>query len=118
VAQLASSSASTSSQIPGATVPAGVAVAQTAHQKPSTGSGGVGGGQRLTKKERKQRPANPSKTGTSTGASSLFDRHFASSAAVRDFNEAMPVVIPSSFKPTKGTVVISRPEDRLAQTDD
>jgi hypothetical protein len=36
---------------------------------------------------------------------------------VRDFNETMPMVIPSSFTPNKGTVVISRPEDRLREAE-
>lgn len=47
---------------------------------------------------------------------SIFDRNFASKAAVRDFNESMPVIVlPSSFVPEKGTVEVSRPSDRVSE---
>ena len=47
---------------------------------------------------------------------SIFDRNFASEAAVRDFNESMPVIVlPSSFVPGKGTVEVSRPSDRVSE---
>jgi hypothetical protein len=44
----------------------------------------------------------------------VLNRHFASSSAVRDFNEAMPVVVlPSNFIPQKGHVIKSDPSRRL-----
>jgi Organic solute transporter Ostalpha len=47
---------------------------------------------------------------------SFIDKHFAGSAAVRDFNEAMPmVVLPSGFQPGPAQVVVSRPADRLRE---
>lgn len=58
-------------------------------------------------------------TATATAASrtvtEVLNRHFASSSAVRDFNEAMPVVLPSNFKPSKGIVIDSDPNERLRQ---
>ena len=46
---------------------------------------------------------------------SMLDRNFASSAAVRDFNESMPVIVlPSNFTPEKGRVALSRPSDRVS----
>jgi hypothetical protein len=45
-----------------------------------------------------------------------INRHFAGSAAVRDFNESMPVfVLPSNFKPERGLVRASRPSDRVKE---
>ena len=44
----------------------------------------------------------------------LLQRHFAAESAVRDFNEAMPVLsLPSRFQPARGRVVRSDPEERL-----
>jgi hypothetical protein len=46
----------------------------------------------------------------------ILNRHFAGSAAVRDFNESMPVfVLPSNFKPERGQVRASRPSDRVQE---
>lgn len=50
----------------------------------------------------------------SRSVTEVLNRHFASSSAVRDFNEAMPVVVlPSNFKPAKGVVIDSDPNERL-----
>lgn len=47
---------------------------------------------------------------------SLFDRHFAANAAIRDFNETMPVVVlPTQFQPKKGLVVRSDPASRVEE---
>lgn len=43
----------------------------------------------------------------------LLDAHFAASSAIRDFNESMPVVLPSNFQPKSGVVIRSDPEARL-----
>lgn len=43
----------------------------------------------------------------------MLDRNFASNAAVRDFNDSMPIIVPSNFSPENGTVAISRPSDRV-----
>ena len=46
----------------------------------------------------------------------LFDKHFATGSAIRDFNEAMPVVVlPTNFHATRGQVIESNPEERLRQ---
>lgn len=45
----------------------------------------------------------------------ILDRNFASSAAVRDFNESMPIIVPSNFSPENGTVAVSRPSDRVTE---
>lgn len=46
----------------------------------------------------------------------ILDRNFASNAAVRDFNESMPVIVlPSNFTPEKGRVALSRPSDRVSE---
>ena len=51
----------------------------------------------------------------SKGVFSMLDRNFASSTAVRDFNESMPVIVlPSNFTPEKGRVALSRPSDRVS----
>jgi len=58
-------------------------------------------------------PINPPVTLASGG---ILNRHFAGSAAVRDFNESMPVfVLPSNFKPERGQVRASRPSDRVQE---
>lgn len=47
---------------------------------------------------------------------SLLDKHFATKTAIRDFNEAMPVmVLPSAFVAKKGVVVRSDPAQRLLE---
>ena len=47
----------------------------------------------------------------------IIDRNFASGAAVRDFNESMPIIVlPSNFTPQKGHVTVSRPSDRISDT--
>lgn len=52
----------------------------------------------------------------SNGMLSMLDRNFASNAAVRDFNESMPVIVlPSNFTPEKGRVALSRPSDRVTE---
>jgi len=52
----------------------------------------------------------------STGIRGILDRHFAHSDAVRDFNEAMPVlVLPSGFSPRQGTLISSNPKDRVSE---
>lgn len=43
----------------------------------------------------------------------MLDRNFASNAAVRDFNDSMPIVVPSNFSPENGIVAVSRPSDRV-----
>jgi hypothetical protein len=45
----------------------------------------------------------------------ILDRNFASNAAVRDFNESMPIIVPSNFSPENGTVAVSRPSDRVTE---
>ena len=46
--------------------------------------------------------------------SSILDTHFASGAAVRDFNQMLlPVLLPSGFEPKKGTTEHSDPDERL-----
>lgn len=52
----------------------------------------------------------------SGGIHEIMDRHFATSSAIRDFNESMPVVVlPTTFKAQRGVVIQSNPADRLAQ---
>lgn len=57
---------------------------------------------------------------TQTGAmggrklAQTLDRHFATSTAVRDFNESMPVLtLPTGFKPESGKVMRSDPASRV-----
>jgi hypothetical protein len=46
----------------------------------------------------------------------FFDRNFATSSAIRDFNESMPmIVLPSNFEPRRGQVVISNPSERVRE---
>jgi hypothetical protein len=45
----------------------------------------------------------------------MLDRNFASNSAVRDFNESMPIIVPSNFSPENGTVAVSRPSDRVSE---
>lgn len=57
------------------------------------------------------------KTGINS-AMHVMDRHFASSTAVRDFNEAMPVLnIPTNFEAKRGQVIRSDPNERLREMD-
>lgn len=42
-----------------------------------------------------------------------FDRHFAHKTALRDFNDAMPLLLPTDFTPKRGVTVASYPEDRV-----
>lgn len=49
---------------------------------------------------------------------SLLDRHFAAGSAIRDFNETMPVVLPSNFEAKKGLVIRSDPEARLLELEE
>lgn len=47
---------------------------------------------------------------------SILEKHFATSSAIRDFNESMPVlVLPSNFAAKKGEVVLSDPQSRLRE---
>ena len=49
----------------------------------------------------------------------MLDKHFATSAAIRDFNETMPVlVLPSGFEMHRGRVVHSDPASRLQQLEE
>ena len=49
-----------------------------------------------------------------TSVIEVVNRNFASSTAVRDFNETMPVVLPSGFVPTKGVTLESNPQQRMS----
>eukprot|EP01041_Mallomonas_annulata_P001613 gene1613-3112_t len=46
-----------------------------------------------------------------------LDRHFAHKTALRDFNDSMPMVLPSDFTPSRGRSIPSNPEDRLRGLD-
>mmetsp|Transcript_30273 Transcript_30273/g.50672 ORF Transcript_30273/g.50672 Transcript_30273/m.50672 type:complete len:153 (-) Transcript_30273:137-595(-) len=49
----------------------------------------------------------------------FLDKHFATSSAIRDFNESMPVLsLPTGFKMKQGHVVHSDPTSRLKQLQD
>ncbi len=51
-----------------------------------------------------------------TTPNTLLDRHFAANAAIRDFNETMPVVVlPTKFEPKKGLVIRSDPASRVQE---
>lgn len=53
-------------------------------------------------------------TTSTSAAGRLLNQHFAADAAIRDFNETMPVlVLPSGFEMHRGLVVNSDPEARL-----
>lgn len=88
------------------------------------GAGGgniVGGARGLLRSGSAQRlvdSVNSVAKNAGSAALDILDRHFAGSTAVRDFNEAMPVIVlPTSFVPKRGAVVLSSPEDRLKGID-
>jgi hypothetical protein len=64
------------------------------------------------------RRAGSTVSAASSSVGEVINRHFASSSAVRDFNETMPVVVlPSNFAPTRGIVLHSDPNIRLKDRD-
>jgi len=70
----------------------------------------------LSSGQHKRSTVSTTATAATRSVTEVLNRHFASSSAVRDFNEAMPVVVlPSNFKPAKGVVIDSDPSERLRQ---
>jgi hypothetical protein len=49
---------------------------------------------------------------------SFVDRHFAAHAAIRDFNETMPMVLPTNFEAKKGLVIRSDPSLRVQELEE
>jgi hypothetical protein len=63
---------------------------------------------------RHEQSVSQSAAPASSHAGELLNKHFAANAAIRDFNETMPVlVLPSGFEMSRGLVVNSDPEARL-----
>eukprot|EP00603_Paraphysomonas_imperforata_P010576 CAMPEP_0114477242 /NCGR_PEP_ID=MMETSP0104-20121206/15240_1 /TAXON_ID=37642 ORGANISM="Paraphysomonas imperforata, Strain PA2" /NCGR_SAMPLE_ID=MMETSP0104 /ASSEMBLY_ACC=CAM_ASM_000202 /LENGTH=501 /DNA_ID=CAMNT_0001652139 /DNA_START=54 /DNA_END=1559 /DNA_ORIENTATION=- len=51
------------------------------------------------------------------GIKGIVNKNFAHNTAVRDFNETMPVLLPTGFKPKSGTMIHSNPNDRLKDSE-
>lgn len=47
----------------------------------------------------------------------FVDKNFAHNAALRDFNETMPIVLPTGFEAKPGTMIKSNPKDRIKDDD-
>jgi hypothetical protein len=63
---------------------------------------------------RDRRHENAVSQQSEAGSDNLLNKHFAADAAIRDFNETMPlVVLPSGFEMHRGLVVNSDPQARL-----
>ena len=58
-------------------------------------------------------PAEPFEGAGDSMKSNLLEGHFAHDAVIKDFNEVMPVLLPSSFRPGKVTSTTRLPVGRM-----